>query len=284
MQRTLSRSEVMPLLATAQGDLIDFTVGFAKCVPPVNPVEVTLAGSGTLVCAGGVRAILTAEHVLSHLPDSGNVGLIAPTRQQGHHPPVIINMEHVRKIPIARRGADESQGPDIGLLLLSPAHWSLLPTGKPFFNLSKRRDLMLNAPHAPQRGIWVICGMVGEWTNNPPQKHRLPEQRQGFHGLCMPVLLKRERQQAVFDYVCVQVGKNEADKAPESFGGCSGGGVWHLVIYEKEDGSLVVGESLLSGVIFYEWYWEDGRATIVCHGRRSIYGKVVDTLEGFAAH
>lgn len=271
----------MPLLASVHGDLTDFSVGFSKAVPAEKPTTVTLAGSGTLVSAGGVRAILTAQHVISKLPDSGDVGLIVPTRQQGYHHPVIIDLDHARKIPIAK-GADDSRGPDLGLLVLSAADWSLFPTGKTFFNLSKRCEMMLNAPHAPLRGIWVICGLVGEWTNNPPPNRRLPEHQTGFHGLAMPVAMTKERKEADFDYFSVQVAKNETYEGPESFGGCSGGGLWHLIVQEDDKGSLAISESLLSGVLFHQSWWENGRNTLECHGRTSLYGKVVEVLEKLA--
>lgn len=268
----------MPLLNTVHGDLTDFSVGFSKGFPSQNPTEVQLAGSGTLVSAGGIRAILTAAHVISNLPDSGDVGLIVPTRRGGYHPLAIIDMQHVQKVFIAK-GSDDSQGPDLGLLILSPADCLLLPTGKTFFNLLNRRDMMMNDPHAPLRGIWVICGMVGEWTNNPPGG-RLSEHKRGFHGLCIPVALINERHQGDFDYLSVQVGKNELYEGPESFGGCSGGGLWHVILNELDNGALKVSESLLSGVAFYQSGWEGDRNTIECHGRKSIYGKVVETLEG----
>jgi hypothetical protein len=276
MKVTLPKTVAMPLIETVLGDITDISVGFSKIVPSQNPAEVQLAGSGTLVSAGGVRAILTAAHVVSNLPDSGDVGLIAPLRGGGYHAPVIIDMQHVQKILVAK-GSDDSQGPDLGLLILSSADWSLLPTGKTFFNLSRRRDKMMNDPHPPLRGIWVICGMVGEWTNNPP-KGRLSEHKKGFHGLCMPVVLTKERDQGDFDYLSVQVENNDTYEGPESFGGCSGGGLWRVLIYEGDNGALETGELLLSGVAFYQSWWEGGRNTIECHGRKSIYGKVIETL------
>lgn len=270
----------MPLLAIVHDDITDFSVGFSKVFPPQKPSEVRLAGSGTLVSAGKVHAILTAAHVLSNLPGTGDVGLIVPTRHKGYHAPMVIDMENIRKILIAK-GADDSQGPDLGLIILSPADWLRLPTGKTFFNLCNRRDKMMNDPHPPLRGIWVICGMVGEWTNNPPQM-RLPQQPKGFHGLCMPVAFANQRQQGDYDYISVQVGKNESYEGPESFGGCSGGGLWHVIVNEQSNGRLAVSEALLAGVAFYESGWERGRNTIECHGRKSIYGKVTGKLEGLA--
>lgn len=48
---------------------------------------------------------------------------------------------------------------------------------------------------------------------------------------------------------------------------------------KSEQGKLIVEEKLLSGVAFYQSELENNRRTITCHGRKSIYGAVVDTIE-----
>jgi hypothetical protein len=58
----------------------DFAVGFVKvCDTPLGE-EAELAGSGTLVQIDDFFGILTAYHVLKNLPQSGDIGLILPTR------------------------------------------------------------------------------------------------------------------------------------------------------------------------------------------------------------
>jgi hypothetical protein len=280
MRRIFTKSDFMPLLKTVQGDLIDCTVGFVKpCLPHKSPGPL-LAGSGTLVSAGGVRAILTAAHVVSNLPNRGDLGLSVPMRFGPNRHCIKVDMESVRKVLIGK-GSDDSQGPDLGLLVLSSADWSLLPTGKIFFNLSKRREKMMNDPHPAVSGAWVICGMVGEWTSGVP-KLKGHEHTIGVHGLCSPVALTNERQQGGFDYFSIQVAKNESYEGPDSFKGCSGGGLWHLIVTEQRDGSLAICQSLLVGVAFYESGWEGDCNTIECHGRKSIYGKVIEILQSLA--
>lgn len=277
MSRTITSSEFMPMLETVRGDLTDSTVGFVKFLPLQKPTDMVLAGSGTLVSAGGVRAILTAEHVISNLPNSGPIGLIVPTRQGPMRHRTIIYMEHVRKIPIAK-GRDDSKGPDIGLLIPALTYWDLLPSGKIFYNLSKRRERMLNDPPPTDKGAWALCGMVAEWTGELP-KEKGYEHGKSFNGMCGPVVLANQRQEGGFDYFSVQVAYNESYEGPESFGGCSGGGLWHLLIKERSDGSLEIFDSLLAGVAFYQSAKENDRKTIECHGRRSIYETVVNEFE-----
>ncbi len=270
----------MPLLDTVHGDLVDFTVGFVKFCPPQKPTEMVLGGSGTLVSAGGVRAILTAGHVISNLPNSGLVGLILPTRFGNQRHQTKIDMALVKKIIIAQ-GFDESEGPDIGLLVLPDADLARFSNRKNFFNLSKRREKMLKNPHPATRGAWVLCGMVAEWTSNLPEERGI-KYGKGFRGLCGPVVLTRERQKGRFDYFSVQVANNDSYEGPDNFGGCSGGGLWQLIMREKEDGSLVIDESILVGVAFYQSGWENNLNNIECHGRKSIYKAVIKTLESLS--
>ena len=128
MIRTLSKSEFMPLAKNAFADLTDYSVGFIKASSK-EPSQVILAGSGTLVSANGFKAILTAHHVLTNLPDSGHIGLLTPMRFGPRIHRLTIDMECVRKIPIAK-GQIDSQGPDLGLLVLAPTDWGRLPSGK----------------------------------------------------------------------------------------------------------------------------------------------------------
>jgi hypothetical protein len=186
-------------------------------------------------------------------------------------------MERVQKIPIAK-GTNDSQGPDLGLLILSASDWGLMPSGKIFYNLSKRCEKMLNDPPPDDKGAWVLCGMVAERTSDLP-KERGYEHGKSFNGMCGPVVLANQRQEGGFDYFSVQVAYNESYEGPESFEGCSGGGLWHLLIKERHDGSLEIFDSLLVGVAFYQSAKENDRKTIECHGRQSIYRAVVKELE-----
>jgi hypothetical protein len=285
MQRKMTKSEVMPLTKEFCADCTDFMVGFARRAPQTRDekgvVNAELAGSGTLVTAGGIRAILTAAHVLSILPDDDSIGLILPTRHssgQVRHL-TTIDMRIAQKITIAR-GSDDAQGPDLGLLLLSDIDWSRFPSGKIFFNLSKRQENMMTQAHGVLRGVWCICGMVDEWTKQPSQAN--PGNPGTFAGLFMPTIVTGERDDGMFDYISVQAANNSSYQGPQSFGGCSGGGLWQGIVYETGEKSLEIRETLLSGVAFYQSWRENGRNTITCHGRKSIYGPVIDKLTKLA--
>ena len=265
----------MPLVKNAFDDLTDYSVGFIKASPNA-PGEACLAGSGTLISSGGFKAILTADHVLTNLPNSGHIGMLTPMRFGSRIHRLTIDMQCVRKIPIAK-GPDDSQGPDLGLLILAPVDWARLPSGKIFYNVSKRRELVLNAPPEADRGAWVLCGMVAERTADlPPENMKRFGKGRSFQGIAAPT---GQRQDPEFDYRSVQVEYNATYEGPESFGGCSGGGLWHLLVAERMDGSLEIFDSILSGVAFYQSAKDGIRKTIECHGPKSIYGKVANVLE-----
>ena len=107
--------------------LSDYPIAFIKFEE--NGQKAYLAGSGTLVSVGDTKAILTADHVLRVLPDTGNVGLGLPTRfgprlHSTQVPMCISEKMHVGK------GDEEAKGPDIGLLIL---HHSCIPSTSPEF-------------------------------------------------------------------------------------------------------------------------------------------------------
>ena len=273
----ITRSEFLPLLEIASEDLSDYTIGFVKFQLEANPVDAVLAGSGTLVSAHGVPSILTAEHVISNLPNKGQVGLVALTRFGPQLHRSTIYMEHVRRISIAR-GSEDSKGPDLGLLVLSPIDARDLGSRKLFYNLSMRRDRMLTGPPPADKGAWVLCGMADEWTEDvPPPKGY--ERVKMFRGLCGAGELCGERIEGAFDYLSFEVKYDEDYEGPRRYKGFSGGGLWQLLL-ENCNGSMKVNEKILSGVAFHESPLVEDRRIIECHGRRSVYEAVVHALEG----
>jgi len=150
--KTITNSELLPLLEKVQGDFWDFTTGFVRPYrvrnasivgkPDSDQFDAALGGSGTLVAAAGTRAILTADHVLSEFRAGDPFRLIVLTRTR--RPWCKIIADGIGRIRIAR-GTDESKGPDLGLLVLSAADAAdLEAAGKVFYNLSMRRGRMLN--------------------------------------------------------------------------------------------------------------------------------------------
>src|SRR4030042_3969547 len=146
------------ILEDATQDLKDYSVGFAKIDEESDVEDPKLGGSGTLVSVEGRHVILTADHVLGNLPETGMVGLILPTRFQAQLHRVTLDMALSPKIRIAR-GKVASEGPDLGALLLPAPTVSIVQSLKEFYNLSKRQELFSSAP-TTDLGVWVLCGMA----------------------------------------------------------------------------------------------------------------------------
>lgn len=281
MSSTITGSEFLPLLEKARDDLSDCSIGFVKFRQDASPVDAVLAGSGTLVSAHGVRGILTAEHVISNLPNTGLVGLIALSRFGLQLHRVTLDMERVQKIAIAR-GPEDSRGPDLGLLVLSATDAKNLGTGKFFYNLLKRSERLLVEPPPADKGAWVLCGMAEEWTEDRPPPKGYARVK-CFRGLCGAGDLAGERVEGGFDYISFEVKYGEDYIGPQSYKGFSGGGLWQILLEDRDDGSVEISELILSGVAFYESPLAEERRIIECHGRRSIYEGVVRALEGAAS-
>lgn len=132
-----------PLLNKIVERLAQHTVGFLRVQALDRPPE--LIGSGVLVSAGDVRAILTADHVIEVikakvLPAKERLGLLLERTDQ----PQTIDKDGVALLRIAR--GTNASGPDLGAMILAPSIAGSIGSIKTFYNLDKRRDQMLYRP------------------------------------------------------------------------------------------------------------------------------------------
>src|SRR4051794_35410249 len=95
-----------------------YTIGFAKLEVHERIEDAIGAGSGTLVSVGKVRGILTAAHVLTNLPDQGDVGIVEYRGQTIHYRKRTIEMANTTKI-VLRGDGFGSDGPDLAFLRLA---------------------------------------------------------------------------------------------------------------------------------------------------------------------
>jgi len=144
-------------------DLARFSIGFLRVQDTPRGLDAFLLGSGTLISVGETRAILTAHHVVQVLPRTGRLGLIlSPTLQQ-----YTIDTQGLVFLEIDR-GTDDSTGPDLGAIVLSPSIAGTIGSKKTFYNLDQRRDQMLNAPPDRRDGVWFVHGFIDEKTVEEP--------------------------------------------------------------------------------------------------------------------
>ena len=85
----------------------------------------------------------------------------------------------------------------------------------------------------------------------------------------------REYTQDGFDYLEFLAHYNAGYEGPDRFGGCSGGGLWHIFFEREATGEIIVKEKILSGVIFHQSKLKDDKRIVTCHGRKSVYQQVV---------
>lgn len=135
---------------------------------------------------------------------------------------------------------------------------------------------VLGDPLPIDTDTWVLVGVLEEKTRMlPPQA--------GFArvmGAPMMVgmgVVSQEYERDDFDYLEFVAKYNAAYEGPEKFGGCSGGGLWHMPL-AIEHGQTVVKDCVLSGVAFWQSQVVDDERKIRCHGRKSIYQRVINAL------
>jgi hypothetical protein len=272
---TLESSEYPELSRELVERLSAFTVGFVHLGP--RNEDARLAGSGTLVACGAVRAILTADHVLNNLPRSGSFGLILPVASEGmrvHR--TVIETNHVEVLRFAKTDRYSSDGPDIGAIALSRSDSSSIEVNHVFYNLDKRRERVLAAPRAIAMGGWSICGFADEWTSGPIETPNVGRVKV-FRAAVGVGVVTKERLTSRHDYLDFEAKYGEGDESPESFEGTSGGGLWQLELKRNGD-RFVVSDVLLSGVVFYQSPIVNRTRTLFCHGRRSIYEVTYEEL------
>lgn len=256
--------------------LAPYVIGFVGYTRNSDGEDVQLLGSGTLVSVGSTKAILTAHHVVSILPRDGRLGFVISVTPQRHD----ADVQGLTYLKIAR-GYSDADGPDLGVVILSPAIAAALAASKSFYNLDSRRGPLLNSPPEIKGGMWFVNGFVDEYTWEGPGTGRITKVK-GFYNLSGAGGPDEEVVVGDYDYFDFPVSVGGRASAPHSFGGMSGGGLWQFAIVK--DGELLRPmKPLLSGVVFYQYETTERQRGVKCHGRRSVYRVVYDAIRDFAA-
>ena len=74
-----------------------------------------------------------------------------------------------------------------------------------------------------------------------------------------------------YDYYTFPLTAPPSEDIPANFGGCSGGGLWQVLLAKKEGGELAVDQTLLQGLVYFQKPPHEGSSGLRCHGPRSIY-------------
>jgi hypothetical protein len=252
-----------------------YFIGLANINKHEKGADATLAGSGTLVMANGRHAVLTADHVLDNLNRRGFIGLILPTAFGPRFHNKMIDAALVERISIGKASYD-ADGPDLGLIMLSPVEAEKIPSTKTYYNLESRRDEILATPLPLDFGNWMISGMAEEWTVDLPPERSVPKVK-GFSGQVLGGVVKDAATRDGFDFLNFEVARGGKYSGPDNFEGYSGGGLWQAKLVSRED-RITVEDVFLSGVIYYQLGWQDDRKVLHCHGRRSVYQQALGAL------
>lgn len=253
------------LIRSCMERLWHFTVGFVRVERSERTEDATLLGSGVLVRVGKIRAILTADHVLRVLPSSGRLGLILSDKPEQ----TTIDVSGTEYLSIGR-GDDSERGPDIGAVLLHHPVASLIEARKSYYNLDRWKERMLNNPPDDRKGIWIAQGFVDEMTVLDPAPSRF-DRVKAFCDFGAVGGVEDYVSNGDHDYYTFPLKESPSEGIPSNFGGCSGGGLWHVFLVEKEEGELAVDNTLLQGLIYFQQPRHEGSSALRCHGPNSIY-------------
>ena len=249
-----------------------YTVGFVRVESAGKAHEVILLGSGVLVSVNGVQAILTADHVIDVLPRAGRLGLALSYKVEQ----TTIDVAGVNYTRIAR-GEDPQAGPDIGAVILSPTIGAAISSRKSFYNLTIRKDQLLNQLPDDREGIWITNGFVEELTLSD-STHSTYEQVKAFCQFGAVGGVEGYTVEGEHDYYSFPLVYGQNYSIPNNFGGTSGDGLWHVPLIATKDGELKGGPRLLQGLAFYQQPFEQDRSGLRCHGPKSIYNVAYTTM------
>jgi hypothetical protein len=245
------------------------TVGFLRSTDARGAADPHLLGSGVLVSANGVRAILTAAHVLDTLPTTGRIGIFT---QHGTAFETI-DAGGVVAVRIQRSG-NQVHGPDLGALVLSPPIAGTLAARKNFYNLDKRRADILEQPPDVDAGFWAAQGFLAEETTVDRQLGAIDMTVYNFTAVGGPDEVVRENEH---DYVDFLVSYEARATTPVSWGGMSGGGLWQVTLREVA-GAISDDRPVLAGILFYQHPTSDTTCGVKGHAWRSVYGAAYDLI------
>lgn len=253
--------------------LQNYSIGLYRIEGSGPTEDIVLLGSGTLIHIGEIHAILTAHHVIEVLPRQGLLGIL--TTHNVHRKG--LDVQRLTYLRIAR-GSKDSEGPDIGAIILSPSVAGTLAAEKSFYDLRAHRDEMLTKPPARNIGVWFAHGFVEERTVEKPGSDGFERLKNfcSFTGAGGP----NDDPIAVGDHDYYRFPITEACRAysPESYGGISGGGLWQIPIRKEPNGVFRPLNPLLSGVVFFQEPEKHGALALKCHGRKSVYSIAYDAI------
>ena len=233
-----------------------------------------LIGSGTFISVENLDGILTANHVSDVLSKQSDLGIMLQIEQEEKF---TIPFNQLKIIAVGK-GEEESEGPDLSMIILPKPKVSTIKAYKTFYNLKKDRQKILSEPLPLDSAPWFICGNPEEKIAEEETEHFGHGSIMAIHSFCGLTGADMEISRGKFDYIDVGAVYTEPNKPPQSFRGFSGGGLWQVSLIGKEIKDLKPADYLLSGVIYYQSALKDNFRFVRCHGKKSIYDVLYNTV------
>lgn len=261
------------LIAAVAEQINNRTVALVRCRQYANGFQEALQiGSGTLLRIGNRYGILTAYHVAKELDGASHLGLDILDSPSSF----IIDKDYIQIITIAKP-VSESAGPDLAFIVLTRNDAETIKASTTFFH-SIDRDLSErgNNEAIGNTGVWFLCGVPEEKTAESGAWSHY-QKVYAFQHYTFPGIIDSPFTDGEYDFVEMEINYSQYENPPVNFGGMSGGGLWQVTIEQLADGEIKPLSFHLSGVIFYQSDFIDGKRRIRCHFRNSIK-RVLDVV------
>jgi hypothetical protein len=97
-------------------------------------------------------------------------------------------------------------------------------------------------------------------------------------GVVFLSAIEKRHWRGTYDYYDAAVREISSGEVPGSFGGVSGGGLWHIHLRPSQSTGKFSWDRSLIGLAFYQSPVRRDCRFIRCHGRRSLYVKALGSL------
>ena len=234
-----------------------YTIGFVSI--PDTPVDhLSPCGTATLVTVDGAYYFLTAQHVWKKLQKFNSIGItLVPDIDQCF---TMLTQHLIATGP--RKPHAEMDGPDMVFLRIPDAKLGEIKARKSFYQLEpvvKKPQVNVMCIDVP-----ILLGAPGEAATLMTRAN-LDMTIQGIMADRRPKTFTKGR----YDYI----DSKELFGAygfPKSYGGFSGGGLWHVYVYMDPETGERKERIRLTGMAFYEFPAKRKYRVLRCHGARSI--------------
>ncbi|HNQ89005.1 MAG TPA: hypothetical protein PKM73_10360 [Verrucomicrobiota bacterium] len=238
----------------------------------------SLVGSGTLVSIGRACGILTADHVWQAVKRGeakDHFCLVLGSELQRFE----YSFQECTPVIVGEYSSQHAEaGPDLAFIRLD----NLLKLGtirsrKSFFPLEAQKGKIFDQMPV-DRCPWLVWGAPDEKSRRFSTESGEPILKLTHFAGASEFSEKVDREG--FDYVKVRIPSGDGN-FPSRYGGVSGGGVWIPFRLSEDPKGQVLKTNvslLLAGVAYYEIEEEPRYMTLLLHGPKSVYGRVIDEV------